>query len=67
LQGHPSSSDPIAEQEFLVDTINRIQKSSDWTNTAIILTWDDSRGWYDHDMPSIVNSNVNDMLYLLVN
>lgn len=66
LQGHPSSSDPIAEQKFLVDTINRIQKSPDGASSAIILTWDDSGGWYDHDMPLIVNPSndpKNDALF----
>ena len=66
LQGHPSSSDPITEQKFLVDTISRIQNSPYWKNSAIILTWDDSGGWYDHVMPSIVNPSndpKNDALF----
>jgi phospholipase C len=54
-QGHPKSSDPLAEQTFLVNTINAIQKLPQWSNTAIILTWDDSGGWYDHVMPPIVS------------
>jgi phospholipase C len=54
-QGHPKSSDPLVEQTFLVNTINNIQKLPQWSNTAIILTWDDSGGWYDHMMPPIVS------------
>jgi phospholipase C len=54
-QGHPKSSDPLAEQTFLVNTITAIQKLPQWNNTAIILTWDDSGGWYDHVMPPIVS------------
>ena len=50
-QGHPEVSDPLAEQTFLVNTINRIEKSSSWTDTAIIITYDDSGGWYDNAMP----------------
>ena len=29
----------------------------DWPTTAIIITYDDSDGWYDHQMPPIVNSS----------
>lgn len=54
-QGHPKYSDPLAEQTFLVETINKIQRLPQWNNTAIILTWDDSGGWYDHVMPPIVS------------
>jgi phospholipase C len=61
-QGHPKSSDPLAEQTFLVNTINAIQKSPQWSNTAIILTWDDSGGWYDHVMPPIVSPS-DDLKY----
>jgi phospholipase C len=25
-----------------------------WKNTAIILTWDDWGGWYDHELPTIL-------------
>ncbi len=54
------------EQTFLVDTINRIEKSKYWPDTAIILTWDDSGGFYDHLMPPIVSPSDdpnNDALY----
>lgn len=52
--GHPEKSDPLREQHFLVDTINRLQRSSEWVSTAVLITWDDSDGWYDHVMPPIV-------------
>jgi phospholipase C len=51
-QGHPSSSGPLDEQFFLVNTVNKIQNLPQWDNTAIIITYDDSGGWYDHTMPS---------------
>jgi phospholipase C len=63
--GHPSTSSPLAEQEFLVDTINQLQQSPQWKDTAILITWDDSDGWYDHVMPPIVsqsNDSTNDAL-----
>ncbi|MBB6143549.1 phospholipase C [Silvibacterium bohemicum] len=53
--GHPSTSSPLAEQTFLVDTINRLQESPDWKDMAILIAWDDSDGWYDHVLAPIVN------------
>ncbi len=55
--GHPSGSSPLLEQTFLVDTINRLQKSPEWKQMAIIITYDDSDGWYDHVMPPIVSQS----------
>jgi phospholipase C len=53
--GHPQQSDPLAEQAYLLSVINRLQELPQWQNTAVFITWDDSDGWYDHVMPSIVN------------
>src|SRR3954453_6686578 len=53
--GHAATSDPLDEQHFLVDTINRIQASRHWKSTAIIIAYDDSDGWYDHQLGPIVN------------
>jgi phospholipase C len=50
--GHASSSGPLEEQAFLVQTINRLQKLGDWSSTAIVVTYDDSDGWYDHRFTS---------------
>jgi phospholipase C len=55
--GHAGYSDPLLEQQFLVKTINAIQESKFWNSTAIFITWDDSDGWYDHQMGPIVNSS----------
>lgn len=52
--GHAGYSDPLAEQQFLVETLNRLQSSPEWRETAVIITWDDSDGWYDHQMGPIV-------------
>jgi phospholipase C len=52
--GHPGYSDPLDEQGFLVETINRLQAAAEWKDMAIILTYDDSDGWYDHQMPPTV-------------
>ena len=53
--GHPSDSTPPAEQQFLVTTINALQQLPEWKNMAILISYDDSDGWYDHVMPPIVN------------
>jgi phospholipase C len=55
--GHAGYSDPIDEQHFLVDTINKLQQSPDWKSTAVVIAYDDSDGWYDHAMAPIVNSS----------
>lgn len=53
--GHPGYSDPLSEQNFIVNLINQVQQSPVWASTAIIITYDDSDGWYDHVMPPIVS------------
>jgi len=59
--GHPGYSDPIDEQVFLVGVINAIGNSRYWKDTAIIIAYDDSDGWYDHALGPIVNqSGVSD-------
>ncbi len=63
--GHPSTSTPLAEQAFLVETINALQQTPQWQDMAILITWDDSDGWYDHVMPPIINAandSANDTL-----
>jgi phospholipase C len=62
--GHAGYSDPLAEQIFLVQTINRLEQTPEWSSMAIIISYDDSDGWYDHMMPPIVSqsSTANDAL-----
>jgi len=45
---HAGYSDPIDEQYFLVNVINFLEQQPQWANTAVIITYDDSDGWYDH-------------------
>jgi phospholipase C len=56
---HPGNSDPLEEQQFVVNTVNQIQQSRYWPSTAIIIAYDDSDGWYDH-VASPVISGSND-------
>jgi phospholipase C len=57
--GHAGYSDPLDEQTFLVSTINHLQQLPDWRNTAVIIAYDDSDGWYDHVMSPIVNQSAS--------
>jgi phospholipase C len=62
---HPGNSDPIDEQTFVVNVINALQKSPFWESTAVVITYDDSDGWYDHQMPSIVNPSTSSFVDVL--
>jgi phospholipase C len=55
--GHAGYSDPLDEQNFIVTTINFLEQQPDWATTAIVIAYDDSDGWYDHQMPPIVNGS----------
>jgi phospholipase C len=57
--GHAADSNPLAEQQFLVQTINRLQLTPEWKEMAIVITYDDSDGWYDHVMPPIVSPSAD--------
>ncbi len=46
--GHAGYSNPLDEQQGVVALINTIEQSPEWPSTAIIVTYDDSDGWYDH-------------------
>jgi len=57
--GHAGYSDPLDEQAFIVNVINYLQKSSEWDDTAVVILYDDSDGWYDHQMGPIVNQSTS--------
>ncbi|CAG9274352.1 Acid phosphatase [Paraburkholderia unamae] len=46
--GHAGYSDPLDEQAFVAKVVNFLQEQKDWDETAVIVAWDDSDGWYDH-------------------
>ncbi|MGA2021481.1 MAG: alkaline phosphatase family protein [Candidatus Sulfotelmatobacter sp.] len=41
---------------WVTSIVNAIGNSPYWSNTAILITWDDWGGWYDHVAPQILNS-----------
>ncbi len=55
--GHAGYSDPLDEQTFIVNTINFLQQRPEWKSTLIIISYDDSDGWYDHQMSPIMNTS----------
>lgn len=55
--GHAGYSDPLDEQNFLVHVLNALQQSPEWGTTAVVITWDDSDGWYDHQFGPLVNQS----------
>ncbi len=58
--GHAGYSSPLDEQVFIADTINQLEQSKFWDSTAVIIEYDDSDGWYDHQMgPIIIHSQAN--------
>lgn len=56
--GHAGYSDPLDEQAFVVHVINALQQSDEWKDTAVIIAYDDSDGWYDHQAPPRINGSV---------
>jgi phospholipase C len=55
--GHAGYSDPLDEQTFIVNVINFLQQQRDWESTAVVIAYDDSDGWYDHQIGPIVNQS----------
>jgi phospholipase C len=55
--GHAGYSDPLDEQNFVVKVINALQNQPTWDSTAVVIAYDDSDGWYDHQMGPIVNTS----------
>ena len=55
--GHAGYSDPIDEQHFLVNTINRLETLPSWRSTAVVILYDDSDGWYDHVVGPITSQS----------
>jgi phospholipase C len=52
---HPGNSDPLSAQTFEVQVINALQQSPEWAETAVIIAWDDTDGWYDHVTGPVIN------------
>ncbi|MCL2448398.1 MAG: hypothetical protein FWD17_05575, partial [Polyangiaceae bacterium] len=53
--GHAGYSNPTDEGTFIAGVVSALQASQEWSTTAIVIAYDDSDGWYDHQAPPIVN------------
>jgi phospholipase C len=52
VSDHPQSKAGVcAGENWTVSQINAIMEGPDWPTTAIVLTWDDFGGFYDHVPP----------------
>ncbi|WP_028228724.1 phospholipase C [Paraburkholderia ferrariae] len=56
---HAGYSDPLDEQQFVTKVVNFLMQQPDWKNTAVVVTYDDSDGWYDHQYMAPVTSSSN--------
>jgi phospholipase C len=55
--GHAGYSSPLDEQAFLANTLNFLQQRPEWSSTLVVILYDDSDGWYDHQMGPILNQS----------
>lgn len=55
---HAQSNDGSGPS-WVASIVNAIGNSSYWANTAIIITWDDWGGWYDHVPPTVINDGIS--------
>ena len=56
---HPATNDGSGPS-WVASIVNAIGNSSYWSNTVIIITWDDWGGWYDHvPPPKVVNDGTS--------
>ena len=55
---HAASNDGSGPS-WVASIVNSIGSSAYWSNTAIVITWDDWGGWYDHVAPKVVNDGVS--------
>jgi phospholipase C len=57
--GHAAYSDPGDEQQFVAREINALERTPDWAHTAVLVTYDDSDGWYDHAYSGVTNPSLS--------
>jgi phospholipase C len=55
---HPNGNDGTGPA-WVATIVDAIGNSQYWANTAIIITWDDWGGWYDHVAPKVINDGVS--------
>jgi phospholipase C len=54
-----AGTDDGSGPSWVASIVNAVGSSGYWQNTAIIVTWDDWGGWYDHVAPKVVDDGVS--------
>jgi phospholipase C len=52
---HAGSVATTGGPSWVASIVNAIGTSPYWSDTAILITWDDWGGWYDHVAPPVIN------------
>ena len=67
---HPGSRSTTGGPSWVASIVNAIgqattceQGAGYWSDTAILITWDDWGGWYDHEAPTILPGSQGDYQY----
>ena len=66
---HPGSKYTTGGPSWVASVVNAIGSSTTcdgtgyWYDTAILITWDDWGGWYDHEAPTILTGVFGDYQY----
>jgi phospholipase C len=58
-QSDHAASNNGSGPSWVASIVNTIGNSPYWSNTAIIITWDDWGGWYDHVAPKVIDDGVS--------
>ena len=67
---HPGSQNTVGGPSWVTSIVNAIGNDTTcedgegyWSDTAIVITWDDWGGWYDHERPPILDGVQGDYQY----
>lgn len=53
LNEHPGYADLMAGEQHIAELLGRIEKSSIWQNSIVIVTYDENGGFWDHVAPPV--------------
>jgi phospholipase C len=67
---HPGSPNTVGGPSWVASIVNAIGNDTTcenghgyWSDTAILISWDDWGGWYDHEPPPILDGEQGDYQY----
>jgi phospholipase C len=55
LNEHPGYTDLLSGEQHIADILNRIEHSTLWKNSVVIVTYDEFGGYWDHLPPPVVD------------